>query len=325
MPALSVIIPFYNSAACAERCLASVQAQTQTDWELIAVDDGSPDDTGAILDRLAAGEPRMRVIHQPNGGPSAARNRGLEEAHGDYITFVDADDLIEPSYLSDLLTAAQDEQADAALIGRTVITAGGTRERLPLAAAVMAPPSAVQLAALPKMPWGRLYRADIIRRSGARFPLCCRYGEDTAFHYLCYPLCAKVVAIGDSCGYLYIVTEGSLTSHAAELVGGLADATAFVAEHYRRHPQQPALERQLLVLFALHAVRRILSSAPKAEHRACAATIRRALTANGITEADLGVLKPKHARILRSVLRGGCGYTLGYRLQRLLRRLRGKA
>ncbi|MBQ4608004.1 MAG: glycosyltransferase, partial [Clostridia bacterium] len=72
-PLVSIILPCYNNAETLSRTVRSIQAQTQTDWELIAVDDGSRDDTHQVLLALAGGEPRMRVIHQENGGVSAAR------------------------------------------------------------------------------------------------------------------------------------------------------------------------------------------------------------------------------------------------------------
>lgn len=94
---VSIVTPAYNAAASIEAAVASVQAQTLTDWELLIVNDGSTDGTGAILDRLD--DPRIRVFHQANAGASAARNRGLEVATGTYVTFLDADDILPPNAL----------------------------------------------------------------------------------------------------------------------------------------------------------------------------------------------------------------------------------
>lgn len=93
-PALSIIVPVYRVEQYLTECIDSILAQTFTDWELILVDDGSPDGSGAICDRYAARDSRIRVIHKPNGGVSAARNDALDIARGRYITFVDSDDYL---------------------------------------------------------------------------------------------------------------------------------------------------------------------------------------------------------------------------------------
>ena len=96
VPSVSVIIPVYNVEAYVERCIESVAAQTCADFEALLVDDGSPDGSGAILERWARRDPRFRVLHKENGGLSSARNAGMDAARGDYLLFVDADDWIDP-------------------------------------------------------------------------------------------------------------------------------------------------------------------------------------------------------------------------------------
>lgn len=94
-PVLSIIVPVYKVEQYLPACIDSIRAQTFTDWELILVDDGSPDGSGAICDRYATQDSRIKVIHKPNGGVSAARNDALDIARGRYITFVDSDDCID--------------------------------------------------------------------------------------------------------------------------------------------------------------------------------------------------------------------------------------
>lgn len=96
-PELSIIIPVYNVEKFLERCLESILSQTHTDWEMILVDDGSTDSSGAICDRYAAADDRITVVHTANGGQSRARNIALDKAKGRYITFIDADDYIGES------------------------------------------------------------------------------------------------------------------------------------------------------------------------------------------------------------------------------------
>ena len=95
MPKISIIVPVYKVEKYLRRCLDSIVAQTFTDWECILVDDGSPDNSGKICDEYAEKDKRFRVFHQDNAGVSAARNKGLDEAKGEWIGFVDSDDWIE--------------------------------------------------------------------------------------------------------------------------------------------------------------------------------------------------------------------------------------
>ncbi len=105
MPAVSVIVPVYKVEPYLRRCVDSILAQTFTDFELILVDDGSPDNCGAICDEYAEKDSRVKVIHKKNGGVSSARNMGLDAARGEYIYFCDGDDYIEKELLADAVQA----------------------------------------------------------------------------------------------------------------------------------------------------------------------------------------------------------------------------
>lgn len=109
---LSIVIPIYNKEAYVEASLKSLLEQDFQDFELIAVDDGSTDGSGDLCDRMAAKDQRIRVIHQKNGGVTAARRRGVEEARGRYIMFVDADDMLLPHAMRVLHAAIEETQAD---------------------------------------------------------------------------------------------------------------------------------------------------------------------------------------------------------------------
>ena len=109
---ISVIIPAYNVAGYVEKAVESILAQTESRWELLLINDGSTDDTGARCRVLADGDKRIRYFEQSNAGVSAARNRGLDEARGEYVTFVDSDDALLPETLQRLLEEAQKYGAD---------------------------------------------------------------------------------------------------------------------------------------------------------------------------------------------------------------------
>lgn len=111
-PAVSVIVPVYNVESYLEQCLLSVLGQTLDAIEVIAVNDGSTDNSGAILDRLARKDARLRVVTKENGGLSSARNKGVEYATGEYIQFLDSDDLLAPQTLEMLYKKAKQDNLD---------------------------------------------------------------------------------------------------------------------------------------------------------------------------------------------------------------------
>ena len=107
MPELiSVIVPIYNVERYLEKCIDSIIAQTWRELEIILCDDGSTDGCGAICDRYARLDSRIRVIHKPNGGLSDARNAGIEIARGSWYVFIDSDDFITPDTIERMYTAA---------------------------------------------------------------------------------------------------------------------------------------------------------------------------------------------------------------------------
>lgn len=111
---ISVIIPVYNVADYLPQCLDSVLNQDHEDLEVIVIDDGSTDSSGTICDQYATKDSRVRVIHQPNAGAAAAKNAGLRVATGEYLSFVDSDDYLEPNVYGFMLRVLQENQADAA-------------------------------------------------------------------------------------------------------------------------------------------------------------------------------------------------------------------
>ena len=94
MPQISVIVPVYNTEKYLHRCIDSILAQTFTDFELLLIDDGSTDNSGTICDEYATKDSRVRVFHKKNGGVSSARNLGVDNAKGEWVTFVDSDDCV---------------------------------------------------------------------------------------------------------------------------------------------------------------------------------------------------------------------------------------
>lgn len=112
---ISIIVPVYNVEEYLPRCIESILQQTYKEFELLLIDDGSKDNSGKICDKYSERDHRIRVIHKSNGGLSDARNSGLDQITGDFVTFIDSDDYIGPAYLNTLFNMIQKYNADVAV------------------------------------------------------------------------------------------------------------------------------------------------------------------------------------------------------------------
>ena len=130
-PELSIIVPIYKVEKYLDECIQSILHQTFTDLELILVDDGSPDACPQMCDAIAEQDSRVRVIHQKNGGLSAARNTGIEAARGNWLGFVDSDDFVAPDFYEKLYNAAVNADADCAVCSVQLIHEDGSRMDTP--------------------------------------------------------------------------------------------------------------------------------------------------------------------------------------------------
>ncbi|WP_163710538.1 glycosyltransferase family 2 protein [Mangrovibacterium lignilyticum] len=116
MTTVSIIVPIYNSSQYVPKCIKSIINQTYTDFELILINDGSTDQSGEICDEIAKRDNRIRVIHTLNGGVSTARNKGIENATGEYLCFIDSDDWIEPDFLESFFYKGDTDYCDIFVI-----------------------------------------------------------------------------------------------------------------------------------------------------------------------------------------------------------------
>ena len=103
-PKISIIVPVYNTAKYLPACLGSIINQTYHNLEIILVDDGSTDDSNEVISKYAKNDSRIKTIRQNNQGQSSARNTGLKKVTGDYVSFIDSDDKIRPTFIADLLS-----------------------------------------------------------------------------------------------------------------------------------------------------------------------------------------------------------------------------
>ncbi|MBP5289378.1 MAG: glycosyltransferase [Clostridia bacterium] len=169
---LTVIIPAFNAEKTLPDTLASLRAQTlSAAWEVIAVDDGSTDGTGGILAAAAADFPApFQVITQENAGVGAARNRGLIAAEGDYVTWLDADDLLLPDALNTALTEALSRDADILMFDSEYLYPDGRVEPYPASPEPAGDLTARDYLYAEPAPWNKLIRRKIFVDEGLRFP-----------------------------------------------------------------------------------------------------------------------------------------------------------
>jgi len=225
---ISIIVPCYNAQRYLNVCLESLRAQKGPQLEMIFIDDGSTDETGAVLDAFAAEDVRAKVYHIPNGGVSHARNLGLDHASGRYIAFLDADDALEENAMQLLFD-------EAICTGAQIVSANHTlfdvekNERIP----VKIPPvdqlpdriveEIIHMHRIYNNIWNKLYDRSLF--DGVRLDESVRIGEDALLNLKLF-LRAKKVAHLDMCTYVYRIHGGS--------------AMAGVIDHAKAH--QPMLQ-----------------------------------------------------------------------------------
>ena len=233
---ISIIVPCYNAQRHLGVCLESLKAQKGPSLEMIFIDDGSTDDTAAMLDAFAAADARAKVVHVANGGVSAARNRGLDMATGRYIAFVDADDVLEENSLQKLLDYADCEGAQIVSANHVLFDEEkGARIPVDIPPVEQLPDRIVEeiihMHRIYNNIWNKLYDRALF--DGVRLDERVRIGEDALLNMQLF-LRARRVAHLDQYTYVYRVHGGS--------------AMAGVRSHSEAH--QPMLRGMSEVLLA---------------------------------------------------------------------------
>lgn len=214
-PEISIIVPVYKVEEYLPCCIESVLAQSFTDFELLLIDDGSPDNCGAICEGYALKDERIRVFHQQNSGVSTARNHGLGEAKGKYVTFVDSDDWIGEDYLQNLYDALPDK------ISRGIVIEGVNRVYPDKRVLKMQLPGDMKLMASEVYrllteysdanigySHSKLYDLSLIKEHHLCFLQELSLLEDMIFMYD-YALCADFVIIEEHYHYFYRIAYSS--------------------------------------------------------------------------------------------------------------------
>ena len=240
---LSFIVPVYNVEAFLPQCLDSILSQSTTECEIILVDDGATDGSGAICDSYAEKYDRVKVIHKSNGGLSSARNAGMKAAVGKYVCFVDADDYIAPGSVAELLAWIGVSCADIVFLQCDKVYPDGTTE--PMADGISAEGirnrerEAVLdfLSSCSKFPgyaWAKLWRREFLTGNGLAFPDDRRLSEDLGYCLDGF-LAAESFDALEFPFYRYRQSrEGSITSTVNERL--YFDTALFVTETAKRFP-----------------------------------------------------------------------------------------
>ena len=230
MELISVIVPVYNVEKYLRRCIDSILAQTYTNLEIILVDDGSPDNCPAICDEYAEKDSRIKVIHQQNGGLSAARNAGLDIATGDYIGFVDSDDYISFEMYEKLLNILMESNSDLSICGMAYYDENSkcidqecpltdrTFSNLEIYGELQKELYWFYVNACPKL-YKRFIFEDI------RFPIGKLYEDNCIVHYI-FQKCNSIVTTSNK-WYCFTVRNGSIT-HSGFSIKSLDDIDAFI-------------------------------------------------------------------------------------------------
>lgn len=244
MPKISIIVPIYNVEEYIHRCIDSILAQTFTDFELILVDDGSPDRCGEMCDEYAKKDSRIKVIHKENGGLSDARNAGLEIAQGDFIGFVDSDDYIESDMYEILLEACEENNSKIAMCGRYNVLGEELQplfsfEGYKIWESGEAIENLLTWDNIDSSACDKLIRRDLFKQ--IRFPLG-KYNEDIFIMSQIIHNSGKVVHIGDSKYYYFHRLNSITTENFSEKKLDLLEANQKVVDLVNEH--YPVLARK---------------------------------------------------------------------------------
>lgn len=243
---ISIVVPVYNASAYLSQTIDSILGQTYKAFELILVDDGSTDESGSICDNYKETDERIKVWHNTNAGPSAARNFGIEKAQGEYLSFVDSDDMLSDDFLEKMISGMKDEQTDIVLcgydrfyhddlkdkkdylLGDESVTRLSTNKELAMLFTV--PKTSLSGVSI----WAKLYKTKIIKENGVEFPLGISYEEDCCFNLLYYRKVRKAFLIRENL-YHYRQSDASLSkvykdSTYRDLVNGYNERKKFFEE-----------------------------------------------------------------------------------------------
>lgn len=270
---VTVVIPVYRAEKYLAETLRSLEAQTYPHFEVVLVDDGSTDQSLAICQEFARRDDRFRIVRQENSGPSAARNNGVANARGEYLVFLDSDDIMASHALESMVQAMKDEQADLVLgmyarffdhqdpfacESRCWLSDSGTRvmDRAEVVSLFGQPKTSLLAVAV----WGKMYKTALVREHQVLFPTDISYEEDCCFNVQYYRHIRKAAALHTVVNY-YRQRDTSIskvynTRQYDFLLNGYNERKVLAAEL-----QLPELSEQMDTVFFLVTVSMVKKAA----------------------------------------------------------------
>ncbi len=249
MELITVVVPVYNVFPFLETCILSLCHQSYQKLEILLIDDGSTDGSGALCDDYARKDDRIRVIHQENRGLGAARNEGIRRANGVYIAFVDSDDWVSPTMIQELYQALKEQGAQLAVCDAYVISEQGRVQKkmqnsLPVGMAIQLT-SLPRLLLQPHVAWNKLYQKDLFDDPDIQYPARAWY-EDFRVTTKLYTKTERIVFV-DRPLYYYRLREGSIQNNGnlmrkREKIEAMEDILRYYQKHHLFSQYQKELE-----------------------------------------------------------------------------------
>lgn len=199
-PKISVIVPVYNAENYLHRCVDSILAQTFTDFEVLLINDGSTDKSGGICDEYALKDKRFRVFHKDNGGVSSARNLAIENVSGEWVTFLDSDDILPPSSIKSMVEAIQQAKADF-YIFNYLYDETSVKEALEDIISQEELIKGLLTYRINTAPWAKLYKTSYLK--SIRFNTSLQIGEDLLFCFEYAMQIGKKMRVKHDCNEVY--------------------------------------------------------------------------------------------------------------------------
>lgn len=313
MPQLSIIVTSYNIQEYLRECLDSICAQTLRDIEIIVVDDGSSDDSPAIIAEYAARDPRIisviRGVRSP-GGVATAANAGLDAATAPYVGFADGDDLYEPEMFERLLDAALGSDADLAMCNYRTFS-DGSPDRL-------APADEHRWADLTRtsydldddlrhtllrfvaVPWRKIYRRDLLTRHAIRFPVGDYFFEDNPFHWFALLQASSIALVPEVLCYHRVARAGQTMATADERLLRIFEHHTTIYEFLERQHRRDEFAPTLLS-WAISQMEWISKRVPAKLHKDLYVTLVAVFDRYTEAEIDLALSEGKKGRRARNL------------------------
>lgn len=219
MPTISIIVPIYKVEQYLDRCISSIFAQTFQDYELILVDDGSPDNCGKMCDDYALKDKRVKVVHKENGGLADARNAGLDIATGEYILFCDSDDFVHPQWCEIMLSVIENNKDSFIVCDIEKVTDSKISDKVFYNHYSLVEYYYLFQRGLSGYAWNKIYNANILREHNIRFDASIKFAEDVPFNSIYLKYCKNCILVDCKLYYYYTNPDSIMHKYYPEWFG----------------------------------------------------------------------------------------------------------